>query len=164
MTDLPVYVLERDFDAPRDLVWRTWTEPELLARWYGPNVATIIHRLDVRPGGVWHNEMKWGDKSSYERMSYTEVKAPERLVWLHSMTDADWNVVANPRMPDWPRVLLTTVTFTETAAGTRLRLTWAPHEANEAEKACFAAAMAGLDHGWGSGMDLLAGILAELQA
>lgn len=164
MSALPTYVLEREFDAPRELVWRTWTEPELLARWYGPNVETVVHRLDVTPGGLWLNEMKWGDNSHYQRVEYTEVTPPERLVWLHSNTDADWNVVANPMMPDWPLVLLTTVTFDDAAGRTRLCLTWVPHEASEAEIAGFAAAIEGLDKGWGAGMALLEELLAELQA
>ncbi|WP_136661378.1 SRPBCC domain-containing protein [Nitratireductor sp. XY-223] len=164
MSDIPTYVLEREFDAPREIVWRTWTEPELLARWYGPNVETIVHHLDVRPGGLWLNEMRWDGNSNYERVEYTEVNPPERLVWLHSVTDADWNVVTNPMMPDWPRVLLTTVTFEEDGSRTKLRLTWVPHEASEAEFACFAAAMEGIGKGWGAGMDLLAEIIAELQS
>ena len=164
MSDLPIYVLEREFDAPRELVWRTWTEPELLARWYGPNVETIVHKLDVKPGGFWFNEMKWGDKSNFERVEYTEVVPPERLVWLHSVANADWNVVSNPMMPDWPRVLLTTVTLEEEGGKTKLRLTWVPHEASAAEIACFAAALEGLDKGWGAGMKILEELLAELQA
>lgn len=164
MSELPVYVLERVFDAPRELVWKTWTDPELLPRWYGPNVETIVHRLDVTPGGLWLGEMKWGDNSHFQRVEYTEVDAPSRLVWLHSNCDADWNVTANPMMPDWPRVLLTTVTFEEEGDQTRMRLTWIPHEASEAEIACFAAAIEGMDKGWGSGMELLAELLAELQA
>lgn len=164
MSELPVYVLERVFDAPRELVWKTWTDPELLPRWYGPNVETIVHRLDVTPGGLWLGEMKWGDNSHFQRVEYTEVDAPARLVWLHSNCDADWNVTANPMMPDWPRVLLTTVTFEEEGGQTRMRLTWIPHEASEAEIACFAAAIEGMDKGWGSGMELLAELLAELQA
>ncbi|WP_419908445.1 SRPBCC family protein [Hoeflea sp.] len=163
MSEVPTYVLEREFDAPREVVWRTWTEPELLARWYGPNVETIVHQLDVRPGGLWLNEMQWGGNSNYERVEYTEVTPPERLVWLHSVTDAEWNVVANPMMPDWPRVLLTTVTFEADGARTRMRLTWVPHEASDAEIACFAAAMEGIGKGWGAGMELLEEIIAELQ-
>ena len=164
MTETPTYVLERQFAAPRDLVWRTLTEAELLARWYGPNVETVIHKLDVRAGGVWLNEMKMGERSNRERMEYTEVSPPERLVWLHSMADENWDIAANPMMADWPRVLLTTITLTEEAGKTTLRLTWTPHEASDAEKACFAGAMEGLDRGWGAGMDLLEQILAELQA
>jgi len=164
MNDIPTYVLERTFDAPRELVWRTWTEADLLAHWYGPKVETIVHELDVRPGGLWLNEMKWDKSSHYQRVEYTEVTPPERLVWLHANADADWNIAANPMMPDWPRILLTTVTFEADGDTTKMRLTWVPHEATEAELTCFAAAIAGMDKGWGAGMALLAELLAEMQA
>lgn len=164
MSERPTYVLERVFDAPRDLVWRTWTEPELLARWYGPNVETIVHRLDVKPGGLWLGEMKWDGNANYQRVEFTEVVPPERLVWLHSVSDSNWTIIANPMMPDWPRVLLTTVTFEADGNRTNMRLTWIPHEASEAEIACFAAAIDGMDKGWAAGMELLAELLAELQA
>lgn len=162
MTDLPVFELERVFEAPREMVWRTWTESELLARWYGPNVETVIHKLDVREGGVWLNEMRHGGGSNRERMDYVEVDPPARLVWLHSIADENWERGGNPQMPDWPRVLLTTVTFEDLGAQTRLRLTWAPHEASEAEIACFANALAGLSKGWSAGMAILEEVLAEL--
>ncbi len=164
MSDVPTFVLERTFNAPPELVWRTWTEPELLGRWYGPGAETVVHRLDLKPGGLWLLEMRWGDKSNYQRVEYLEVTPPERLVWLHSVTDADWNVIANPMMPDWPRVLLTTVTLGDENGQTRMRLTWVPHEASAAEIACFSAAIDGLDKGWGAGMKLLEQLLAELQA
>ena len=164
MSDLPTYVLERVFDAPRDLVWKTWTDPELLPRWYGPRVETIVHRLELKPGGLWLGEMRWGGNSHYQRVEYTEVSAPERLVWLNSVSDADWNIIPNPMMADWPRILLTTVTFDDDDGRTRMRLTWVPHEASEGEIACFSGAIAGMDKGWGAGMELLAELLAELQA
>lgn len=164
MSDLPTYVLERVFDAPRELVWKTWTDPKLLSRWYGPNVETIIHHLDVKPGGLWLNEMKMGERSSYQRSEYTEVIKPERLVCLMSNTTADWNIAPNPMMPNWPRVLLTTVTFKEDGANTKMRLTWVPYEASKAEIACFAAAIDGMGKGWNAGMELLAELLVELQA
>ena len=164
MRELPTYVLERTFDAPRELVWRAWTDPELLPRWYGPRVETIVHRHELKPGGLWLGEMRWGGNSNSQRVEFTEVTPPERLVWLHSVSDAQWNVIVNPMMADWPRILLTTVTFQDDCGQTRLRLTWVPHEASDAEIGCFAAAMDGMDKGWGAGMDLLAELLAELQA
>lgn len=164
MSDLPIYVLERVFDAPRELVWRAWTDPTLLPRWYGPRVETIIHRHELKPGGLWLGEMRWGGNSHYQRVEFTEVTPPERLVWLHSVSDRDWTIIANPMMADWPRVLLTTVTFAEDGNRTRMRLTWVPHGASEAEIACFSAAMAGMDKGWSAGMELLAELLAELRA
>ena len=66
-------------------------------------------------------------------------------------------------MADWPRVLLTTITFEEQDGKTHLKLTWVPHEASEAEINCFAGALAGMNKGWAAGMDMLAELLAELQ-
>jgi uncharacterized protein YndB with AHSA1/START domain len=163
MSDLPIYVLDRVFNAPRDLVWKTWTDPKLLARWYGPRAKTVVHRLELKPGGLSLIEMQWGGNSHYQRLEYTEVTPPKRLVWLHSSADADWNIITSPMMADWPRVLLTTVTFEHSGGQTALRLTWVPHEASETEIACFAAAIGRMGKGWEAGMELLADLLAELQ-
>ncbi|MFN3232090.1 MAG: SRPBCC domain-containing protein [Alphaproteobacteria bacterium] len=163
MSELPEYVLDRAFDAPCDLVWRAWTDPVLLAQWYGPGVETIIHKFDLRPGGLWFNEMKWGEKSDLSRIEFREVSAPSKLVWHHSSSDADWNVIANPMMPDWPRTVLTTVTFEDQGDRTAVRLTWTPFEATEAEIACFAGAMDGFGKGWASGFSIIDEMLVELQ-
>jgi uncharacterized protein YndB with AHSA1/START domain len=96
-----------------------------------PIVETTIHRLDLKPGGLLLLEMHWNGQSSYQRGEYVEVVSPERLVWLHSNADSDWRIAGNPRMPDWPRVMLTTVTFEGHGAQTRMRLAWAPHDASE---------------------------------
>jgi uncharacterized protein YndB with AHSA1/START domain len=163
MSDLPTYTLERIFDAPRELVWKTWTDPKLLARWYGPNVETIIHRLVARPGGLWLHEMKMRGRSSYQRTDFIEVVEPERLVCLMANADAEWNIVPNPMMPDWPRILLTVVTLEEEQDKTRMRLTWTPHKASDAEIACFAAAMDNMGKGWAAGMKLLEELLSEMK-
>lgn len=165
MSEVSEYILDRVFDAPRELVWRAWTDPELLARWYGPGVETIIHKFDLKPGGAWLNEMKWGENSMLSKVVFTEVTPPERLVWHHySSTDAEWNVIANPKMPDWPNVLLTTVTFEEEGGKTKVRLVWAPHEASDAEIACFAGAVANMGKGWESGYAIMDEMLAEMQS
>ena len=164
MRDLPEYVLDRVFDAPRDLVWRAWTEPELLARWYGPNIETVIHKFELKPGGLWLNEMKMKSMSDLSRIEFKEVVPPERLVWHHASADADWNVTANPMMPDWPRVILTTVTFEDRGERTHVRLVWTPYEASQAEIACFKGAVEGFGGGWESGYKIMDDLLAELQA
>lgn len=164
MSELPEYIIDREFDAPREMVWRAWTDPELLARWYGPGVETTIHKFDLKPGGIWLNEMKWGDKSDLSRIVFQEVVPPERLVWHHSSADADWNIIANPMMADWPRVILTTVIFEDMGSRTNVRLTWEPFEATNAEIACFAGAMDGFGKGWGAGFAIMDELLAELQA
>ncbi|MEP3277666.1 MAG: SRPBCC domain-containing protein [Stappiaceae bacterium] len=163
MSELPQYVHDRVFDAPRDMVWQAWTDPELLARWYGPGVETVIHEFDLRPGGVWRNEMKWGEKSDLSKMTFQEVVPPEKMVWHHSSADEDWNITRNQMMEGWPQVLLTTVTFEEAGEKTNVRLTMVPLDATEAELACFAEAMGNLKFGWGKGFTEIDAILAELQ-
>ena len=164
MSELPEYKLERIFEAPRELVWRAWTDPELLHRWYGPGIETIIHNFDLKPGGSWLNEMKWGGKSDFSKMVFQEVTPPSMLVWHHSSADSDWNIITSPMMADWPRVLLTTVTFEDVGDKTNVRLTQVPVDAIDAEIACFAAAMAGMDKGWGGGYAIMDEMLADLQA
>ena len=165
MSDLPEYVLEREFNAPREMVWKAWTDPELLARWYGPNIETVIHEFDLREGGVWHNEMIWGGSSKYQKVVFKEVSAPMKMVWHHhSSTDADWNDAPNPMMADWPRLLLTTVLFEDKGEKTSVRLSQIPVDASDAEIACFAGAMANMSHGWGGGYAILDDIFAEMQS
>ena len=164
MSDLPEYILDRVFDAPREMVWRAWTDPELLSRWYGPRVETIIHKFDLTPGGVWLNEMKFGDNSDLSKAVFQEVVPEQRLVWHQSSTDSDWNVIGSPMMADWPRVMLTTVTFDDSGSKTNVRLTWVPHEATDAEIACFSGAVANMGKGWESGFAIMDEMFAELQA
>ena len=149
MSDLPEFVLDREFDAPRELVWRAWTDPELLQRWYGPGVETIIHKFDLVPDGVWLNEMKMGGGSNFQKMIFKEVIEPEKLVW-HHMT------------PDWPRILLTTVTFEDKGDQTNVRLTQVPLDATDEEIACFAKMKDNMAGGWGMGYKIIDEVLAEL--
>ncbi len=75
----------RVFAAPRELVFRMWTEPEHVARWWGPNGFTnTIQRMDVRPGGVWQFVMHGPDGTDYQNLvRFIEVVEPERLVYMH---------------------------------------------------------------------------------
>jgi uncharacterized protein YndB with AHSA1/START domain len=163
MTDLPEFVLDREFDAPRELVWRAWTDPEYLHRWYGPGVETVIHKFELEPDGVWLNEMKMKNGSNFQKVVFKEVTKPEKLVWHHCSADSDWNVAANPMMPDWPHILLTTVTFAEKGHKTVVRLSQIPLDATDAEIACFAKMKDGMSGGWGSGYTIIDEVLAELK-
>jgi len=75
----------RTFKAPRDLVFRMWTEPEHIAQWWGPNgFTTTIEKMDVRPGGEWLFVLHGPDGRDFPNHDvYGEVVAPERLVILH---------------------------------------------------------------------------------
>ncbi len=108
--------------------------------------------------------MSWGENSNFQKVVFQEVDAPSRLVWHHySSTDAQWNSVANPMMANWPRLLLTTVNFEDKGSATIVVLTQTPMDATPEEIAFFGQAMSGMDKGWGSGFDIIAEILAEMQ-
>jgi uncharacterized protein YndB with AHSA1/START domain len=78
-------VLSRVFDAPRELVFRAWTEKEHLPRWFGPKGFTCTtQEIDIRQGGRWRFEMLGPDGTRYPNlMVFLEVKHPERLVMDH---------------------------------------------------------------------------------
>lgn len=76
----------RIYDAPRELVWKLWTDPKHIVQWWGPNgFTTTIREMDVKPQGVWRFIMHGPDGRDYKnRIVYLEVKKPERLVYKHS--------------------------------------------------------------------------------
>ena len=78
-------VAVRLFDAPRELVWKTFTDPRHLGHWWGPDGFTLtIHSMDVKPGGVWRFVMHGPDGRDYQnKVTYMEVVEPERLVYRH---------------------------------------------------------------------------------
>lgn len=104
-------VLTREFDAPRELVFRAWTDPQALPHWFGPNGFTLtMLEADMRVGGRWRYIMHGPDGTDYpNRVVYQEITAPERLVYLHG-DDVD----------DDPAQFHVTVTFDDLGGRTRL--------------------------------------------
>lgn len=79
----PIIRMTRTFDAPRALVWRAWTQPEHVARWWGSRAmsTTRVVKLDIRVGGDWRFELTTPDGTVFAFIgTYIEVEAPERLV------------------------------------------------------------------------------------
>jgi uncharacterized protein YndB with AHSA1/START domain len=78
-------VVSRIFDAPRELVWEAWTNPEHVAHWWGPRgFTTTIRKMEVRVGGVWEQTLHGPDGANYPNKSvFKEVVRPERIVYSH---------------------------------------------------------------------------------
>ncbi len=76
-------VFERTFDAPRDQVWKAFTDPELIPRWWGPHGTTaVVAEMDVRPGGKWRYLSTTSDQKDVAFYGeYLEVDPPERIRW-----------------------------------------------------------------------------------
>jgi len=79
----------RTFNAPRDLVFRMWTEPEHLKHWYGPTGFEVVFvELDLRVGGKWRKCMRSPDGVDYWRSGvYREIARPERLAFTYVSDD-----------------------------------------------------------------------------
>lgn len=75
--------MTRTFDAPRDLVFRAHTDPEMVAQWWGQHGSTtIVDQLDLRPGGAWRFVQHSPDGNEFAfRGEYREIVPPERLVY-----------------------------------------------------------------------------------
>jgi uncharacterized protein YndB with AHSA1/START domain len=114
------FELERIFDAPRELMFKMFTEPEHVARWWAPIPYTIpVCKIDLRPGGIWHYCMRSpeGDEQ-WVMMIYREIVEPERLVYNAKFADKD----ANPT-DDIPEQL-GTITFTEYEGKTKVTVNY----------------------------------------
>lgn len=120
-------VIERIFDAPRELVFKAWTEPDRMMRWWGPKgFTTPFCKIDLRVGGTFLYCMRSPEGKDYWNTGiYREIVEPERIVCTDSFADEQGNVVpaSHYEMPgDWPLEMLVTVTFEEYEGKTKMTL------------------------------------------
>lgn len=151
------FVIARTVDAPRDVVWRAWTDEKALGQWFGPKgVETISADMDFRVGGTFHFGMRTPDgQTMYGKWVFRAIEPQRRLVWVHSFADKDRNVARHPMSPTWPAEMLTTVTFDEYAGKTVVTVRWTPMNANATERKIFTDAKAGMGQGWGGTFERL---------
>jgi len=154
--------IERLLDAPRERVWRAWTEVEQLVHWWGPKGFTVRHcTVDLRPGGKMHYCLRMPDGGEmWGRFVYREIVPPEKLVWVNSFSDKDGGVTRHPMAPDWPRELLTTVRFSEEKGRTRVTVEWVPIDASDTELRAFDQGRDSMTQGWGGTFEQLIAYLA----
>jgi uncharacterized protein YndB with AHSA1/START domain len=120
-------VIIRIFDAPRELVWKAWTEPEHFMRWWGPKDFTApFCQIDLRVGGKYLNCMRSPDGKDYWSTGvYREIVPMERLVFTDSFADENGNIVPATRYgfgSDFPLEMLVTVTFEDEDDKTKVTL------------------------------------------
>ena len=78
----PELVLTRVFDAPRDLVFKAFTDPRHIPQWWGPkNLTTVVDKMDVKAGGLWRfvQRDQQGNEFAFHGV-YHEIMSPERIV------------------------------------------------------------------------------------
>jgi len=126
-------VIERSFDAPAELVWQMWTDPEHFKQWYGPDGVTVpVAKMDVRAGGSRQVCMEMETPGGLRRMwftgEYREVAENQRLVYTESMSDESGNVLSPSDLgmpPGHPATTEITVELHDLGGRTRMVLTHA---------------------------------------
>ena len=87
-----ILIHTRMLDAPRDLVWEVWTNPEHIKEWWGPNGFSITTKsMNVETGKVWNFIMHGMGRDWDNKIEYVEVKKPSLLSYKHSGKGADYN-------------------------------------------------------------------------
>jgi len=142
--------ITRVFDAPRALVWQAWTDPKMMAQWFGPRHFTNpVCELDVRKGGSLRIVMRGPDGNDYPMTGvFREVVKPERLVFSSVAIDKDGNHLLEGE---------TIVTFTEHAGKTTLTLN--SHAVGLVPIA--RQMLAGMQAGWTQSIDKLEELVAR---
>ena len=145
------FVISRVLDAPRELVWKCFTEPEHMKQWWGPKGFKVVaSKMDLRPAAPTTTAMKaptapvmWG------KMVYREIAPPERIVFINSFSDEKGGVTRHPMAPTWPLEMLSVFTFEEQPGGkTKFTVRWSPHNPTEEERKTFDAGHASMKQGW----------------
>jgi uncharacterized protein YndB with AHSA1/START domain len=122
-------VFTRLFDAPVEQVWKAWTDPELVKRWWGPNHFTCpLAQMDVREGGkslvCMRAPKEFGGQDMYSTWTYTKIVPLREIEYLHHFADKDGKRVDPATQglpPDMPEEVRNLVTFK--AAGDKTELT-----------------------------------------
>jgi len=140
----PDLVLTRVFDAPREVVFKVWTDPKHVAQWWAPRgFQTTIHEMDVRPGGRWRYAMRGPDGNDYPFDGvFIEVVKPERLVF-------DGAILGDPKLGVW-----TEVTFADDEGKTKVSVRQAYSFESDATR--------GAPIGWNQQFDRLVEYLVRL--
>ncbi len=159
--------LTRLFDAPRDLVFRAWTDDRMMSAWWGPHGMTATSRMDARKGGSFELVMHAADGVDYPITGeFLDVVLNERLVMEMNLDDhpQNWHdylaelfTKAGGEGASHARTLTTIVTFADEAGGTRLTVTQS--FPTVADRAAFAEA--GSAGGWSQSFDKLAALLLK---
>jgi uncharacterized protein YndB with AHSA1/START domain len=155
------FVISKALDAPRELLWKAWTEPEGLRQWFGPKGSTMpVAKMDTRPGRICHFCLRSPDgHAMWGKWIFREIIEPERLLFVQTFSDQSGGIARHPLNPHWPLQMLTIVTFADQNGGTLLTVRWDPLDPTDQERQTFDSAHEGMRQGWGGSFEQLADYL-----
>jgi uncharacterized protein YndB with AHSA1/START domain len=150
------FVISRTFEAPRERVWKAWTNPEDMKQWWGPKGSTILDcKIDLRLGGTCQYRMQYNNQDMWGKFVYREIVRPERLVFVTSFSDENGGVTRHPLSPTWPLEMLSKLTLSERAGRTALKIEWVPISPTDEERKTFETGQDSMQKGWTGTLDKL---------
>jgi uncharacterized protein YndB with AHSA1/START domain len=158
------FVLTRVFNAPRDLLWTCFTDPERMKQWWGPKGFKVLTaKMDLRPGGTYLYGMQAPNgQAMWGKFVFREIVPQERMVFINSFSDEKGGITRHPGNANWPLELLSTFSFEDAPGGkTKFTITWTPHNASEEERKTFDSSRQSMLQGWGGTMEQLEAYLAS---
>lgn len=144
------FTITRVVDAPRNRVWKAWTDAKALKKWWGPKGFEVVStKVDLKPGGIFHYLLRSPNgQDMWGKFIYREIVPEERLVFISSFSDENAGETRHPLAPDWPLKMLSTVIFTENGGKTTVTVRWSPYEATQKERGTFDAGRNSMNAGW----------------
>jgi uncharacterized protein YndB with AHSA1/START domain len=158
------FVISRQFDVPRDLMFDVWTNREHLLHWWGPKGFVVkTAEVDLRPGGMFHYCLQMPDGSEmWGKFLFREIDRPERLIYISSFSDVEKGTTRHPMSIDWPLEILSTISFIEQDGKTTVTVEWEAYQCTESERAVFKSNFTSMKNGWGGTFEQLKQYLATL--
>lgn len=163
LADKERFVINRTFEAPRDVVFEMWANPDHVCRWLAPAGHTMAYlRADISEGGSSFYKMTGPAMTLHGVIRYLEIKRPERLVYAQQFTDEQEKISRHPMIPVWPETMMTRVDFaSEGPKLTRVTVTWEPAANTTAEEmAVFTSFRENMQGGWTGSLDKLEDLLS----
>ncbi len=160
------FLISRTFDAPRDVVFKAWTEPEQLKQWFGPKgFKGFYGKQELRPGGMYHYGIQGPDGTKlWGRYIYKVIQAPERIECIQSFSDEKGGITRHPFSPNWPAEMYTIFEFKDESNNkTTVTITWIPINPSDEEAKMFESQLDGMNQGWGGSFEQLDEYLATLK-
>lgn len=156
-------VIQRTLQAPRHLVWKTFTEAKHLENWWGPKGSKIaVKKFDFRTDGIFHYSMELGGQLMWGRFIYKEIAEPEKIVFISSFSDKNGGISKAPFFDNFPTEILNVVTLIDKDGITLLTLRGGPLNANEEQIKVYKDLFPSMNQGFKGTFDQLEEYLTSL--
>lgn len=164
MNEIKDFIITREFEAPRNLVWKTWTDKEHLSKWMSPvGFDMSFKKFEFKVGG----EILFSQSSSdgivmWAKWDIREIEINKKLVMLITVSDKNGHPSIHSMVSTWPQKMLATTTFNEKNGNTIVNLKWTPYEADEEALATFNGSLEGMSQAWSETFTVLESYLDSI--